>query len=132
MYTNDNELLDRRIIRYGGFGWLKAGRFALLFEHDEGEEEKFTVSGSSQISASYAELVYAFPFPGRRTSYLKFRYERLDPNRSLDNDGYSRLVPSYRFSPTDYVTIETFYRKNREEAEEKANDDLYVLTRVFF
>ena len=37
MYTNDNELLDRRILRYGGFGWLKAGPLALIFEHDEGE-----------------------------------------------------------------------------------------------
>jgi len=132
MYTNDNELLDRRVIRYNGFGWLAAGRFALLFEHDEGEDEKFSVSGSTQVSASYAEVVYAFPFPKRRTSYLKFRYERLDQNRSLSGDILQRFVPSYRFSPTDYVTIESFYRVNKEETSEKANDDVYIITRVFF
>lgn len=132
MYTNDNELLDRRILRYNTFGWVTGGRWALLFEHDEGTDEKFTVSGSTQISASYAEICYAFPFPGRRTSYLKFRYERLDPNRSLSGDGLQRFVPSYRFSPADYVTVETFYRKNKEEKDEKANDDVYIITRVSF
>lgn len=132
MYTNDNELLDRRILRYNAFGWLTAGRFAFLFEQDEGTDEKFSVSGSTQISASYAEICYAFPFPGRRTSYLKFRYERLDPNRSLSGDGLQRFVPSYRFSPTDYVEIETFYQMNKEQTNEKANDDAYVITRVFF
>ena len=132
MYTNDNELLDRRILRYGGFGWVKAGRVALLFEHDEGEEERFTVGGSTQMSASYAELVYAFPGPSRRTSYAKLRYERLDPNRSLSADALQRFVASYRFSPTDFVSIETFYRKNEEDPVDRSNDDVYVLTRVFF
>jgi hypothetical protein len=132
MYTNDNELLDRRIMRYGAFGWAKFGRFVLLAEHDEGEDERFTVGGSSQSYASYVEAVYAFPFPGRRTSYAKVRYERLDPNRSIDGDVLERFVPSYRFSPTDYLEIEAFYRFNKEQTHEKADDDAFILSRVYF
>jgi hypothetical protein len=132
MYTNDNEVLDRRILRYGGFGWARAGNFALLFEHDEGEEEQFNVSGSTQSSASYVELVYAFPFPQKSPSYAKVRYERLDQNRSIDGDLLQRWVYSYRFNPTEYMSLETFYRNNVEQSNSTNNDDIYVLSHFFF
>lgn len=132
MYTNDNELLDRRILRYGGFGWATAGPFALIFEHDEGEEERFNVSGSTQLSASYVELVYAFPFPGNSRSYAKVRYERLDQNRSVDGDLLQRWVYSYRFSPADYMSIETFYRNNLEQSNSTSNDDIFIISHFFF
>src|SRR5205823_5969428 len=97
-YTNDNENLDRRILRYGAFGWIRAGPVALLFEHDEGEDEQFTIAGATQSAASYAELVVGFPFPGQKwPSYAKLRYERLDPNRSVGRDVLQRVVLSYRF-----------------------------------
>jgi hypothetical protein len=132
LYTNDNEVLDRRILRYGGFGWFKAGPFALIFEHDEGEDERFNVSGSTQISASYLELVYAFPWTNRKPSYAKIRYERLDPNRSIDQDVYQRWVLSYRIPLQDYLTVEAFYRNNQEQPVSQKNDDVYILTHVFF
>jgi hypothetical protein len=132
-YTNDSEILDRRILRYGVFGWVRAGSAAILFEHDEGEDEQFEVAGSTQSSASYVEAVYGFPFPGRKwPSFAKVRYERLDPNRSIESDVLQRIVGSYRFQPLDYLNIETFYRKNLEEPSELNNDDIYVLTHVFF
>jgi hypothetical protein len=132
MYTNDNDLLDRRILRYGGFGWLHLGPVALLFEHDEGEEERFNVAGSTQLTASYVELVYAFPFPGKSPSYAKVRYERLDPNRSLTGDLYQRWVYSYRFSPTEYMSLEAFYRNNLEQTNSAANDDIFIISHFFF
>ena len=132
LYTNDNEVLDRRILRYGGFGWLRAGPLALLFEHDEGEDEKFTVAGSTQISASYVELVYAFPFIQRKPGYAKIRYERLDPNRSLGSDLLQRWILSYRFSPAENISVESFYRHNREEPRKLNNDDVYIITHLFF
>jgi len=133
VYNNDNEVADRRILRYGGFGWIKAGPFALLFEHDEGEDEKFTVSGSTQSRASYLELVWGFPFPVKKwTSYLKTRWEQLDPNRSLENDRLQRWVYSYRFNPMAYLSFEAFYRQNKEEPIEKNNDDILFLTHIFF
>lgn len=133
MYNNDNEVLDRRILRYGFFGWLRGGPVALLFEHDEGEDEPFTVSGSTQSSASYAEVVVAFPMPVQRwPSYAKVRYERLDPNRSLSSDVLQRWVASYRFAPATYLSIESFYRWNKEEPVEKNNDDFIIITHLFF
>lgn len=134
LYTNDNELLDRQIIRYGTFGWARAGKFALLFEHDEGEDQAFTSSISTQIAASYVELVYATPWLSKKggTSYAKIRYERLDPNRSLDRDVLQRGVLSFRFMPLDYMSLETFYRKNWEEPNEVANDDIYAMAHFFF
>ncbi len=134
MYNNDNELLDRRIMRYGVFGWARAGKFVLIAEHDEGEDEKYTVAGSTQINATYAELVYATPWLSKKgsTSYAKLRYERLDPNRSLDDDLLQRWILSYRLMPMDYMSIETFYRKNLEQPTEANNDDIYILTHLFF
>lgn len=134
MYNNDNELLDRRILRYGGFGWARIGKFALLFEHDEGEDEAYTVSGSTQTSATYLELVYSTPWLSKKggTSYAKVRYERLDPNRSLDDDIFQRWVFSYRFAPLDYMSIETYYRKNIEEPVDRTDDDIFVLTHLYF
>jgi hypothetical protein len=132
MYNNDNELLDRRILRYGAFGWVTAGRWALLFEHDQGDDQSFKVDVSTQSQATYAELVYSFPFPNNRTSYAKLRYERLDPNQSIGGDVLQRFVPSYRFSPTDYLEIETYYEFNKEQTHEVHNDDAFVITRVFF
>jgi hypothetical protein len=132
MYTNDNEVLDRRILRYGGFGWFHVGSFALLFEHDEGEEERFNVSGSTQLTASYVELVYAFPFPQKSPSYAKVRYERLDTNRSVDGDLLQRWVFSYRFNPTDYMSLETFYRNNLEQTNSTSNDDIFIISHFFF
>jgi hypothetical protein len=134
MYTNDNELLDRRILRYGVFGWASGGAFAVLFEHDEGEDEPFTVSGSTQIAASYVELVYKTPWLSKKgaLSYAKIRYERLDSNRSVGNDILQRWVASYRFTPLDYMSIESFYRKELEQPRELANDDIYVITHLYF
>lgn len=133
MYNNDNELLDRRILRYGGFGWATTGRWALLFEHDEGEDEPFTVAGSTQISASYLELVWATPFHNKKgPSYAKVRYERLDPNRSLDHDVLQRWILSYRFMPIEYMSVESFYRKNSEQPTERANDDIFCIVHLFF
>ncbi len=133
MYTNDNEVEDRRILRYGGFGWLRAGPFALLFEHDEGEDEQFTVTGSTQSSASYAELVYNFQTPVKKwRSYAKIRYERLDPNRSLSADLLERWVASLQVSPADHLNIEAFYRNNREQPTERSNDDVAIQTHFFF
>jgi hypothetical protein len=132
MYTNDNEVEDRRILRYGGFGWFSGGPFALIFEHDEGEDEQFTVSGSTQSSASYVELVYGFRTPVRKwQSYAKVRWERLDPNRSLSGDALQRWVGSVQTEPADYVVMEAFYRKNIEKPE-KNNDDIYLLTHLYF
>ena len=133
VYSNDNEVADRRILRYGGFGWLTAGPFALLFEHDEGDDEAFTVSGTTQSTASYVELVWGFPMPYKGwNSYLKARYERLDPNRNVDSDLYQRYVFSYRFHPLEYLSIETAYRIEDEEPISKDNNDLYILTHLFF
>jgi hypothetical protein len=133
MYTNDNEIEDRRILRYGAFGWLSGGPFALLFEHDEGEDEQFTVSGSTQISASYVELVYSFHTPVNKwRSYLKARYERLDPNRSLSSDVLERWVASFQTSPAEYVNIEAFYRFNHEQPVERSNDDVAIQTHFYF
>lgn len=132
-YTNDNENIDRRILRYGVFGWLRAGPIAFLFEHDEGEEEQFTVSGSTQMAASYAELVYAYRTAEKKWPvYVKLRYERLDQNRSLDDDTLQRVVGGFRFSPAPFVAIESLYRKNFEEPVEIDNDDMMVMTHVFF
>lgn len=133
MYTNDNDVVDRRILRYGAFGWAKAGKFVMLFEHDEGEEEQFKVSGSTQLSASYLELIYASKFPGQNwNSFTKLRYERLDPNRSVDGDLLQRWVFSYKFVPLEYISVETFYRLNKEQPKELNNDDIYVLTHLYF
>lgn len=132
MYTNDNEVEDRRILRYGTFGWLRAGPFALLFEHDEGEDEQFTVSGSTQSSASYAELVYSFRTPVKNwRSYAKVRYERLDPNRSLSADELQRWVASLQTTPMEHINIEAFYRHNMERPE-MSNDDVAVQAHFYF
>jgi hypothetical protein len=134
MYTNNNEVIDRRILRYGVFGWASAGDFAFLFEHDEGEDERFTVSGSTQIAASYLELTYRTPWLSKKGAmgYAMLRYERLDPNRSLAADVLQRWVLSYRFVPLDYMSIESFYRKNLEEPHELNDDDIYVITHLYF
>lgn len=134
MYTNNNDVIDRRILRYGVFGWATAGDFALLFEHDEGEDERFTVSGSTQISASYVELNYRTPFLSKKgaMSYAAIRWERLDPNRSLPSDVLQRWVFSYRFMPLDYLSLETFYRLNLEQPKELHNDDMYMIAHMFF
>ena len=133
VYSNDNEVLDRRILRYGGFGWARAGPFALLFEHDEGEDERFTVSGTTQSTATYIELFWGFPFPGKGwTSYAKVRYERLDPNRSIDNDLLERWVFGYRFTPLEYLSFETVFRMEEEEPVDRSNDDIYLITHLFF
>ncbi len=134
MYTNNNEVIDRRILRYGAFGWASAGDFAFLFEHDEGEDEQFTVSGSTQISASYVELVYRTPWLSKKgeLSYVTLRYERLDPNRSLSDNVLQRCILSYRFAPLDYMNIESFYQKNLEQPHELNNDDIYIIAHLFF
>src|SRR5262249_2402510 len=132
-YTNDSEILDRRILRYGAFGWFRMGPTALFFEHDEGEDEQFTVSGTTQSAADYVELVYGFPFPGQKwPSAAKLRYERMDPNRSIGGDVLQRWIVSYKFQPLDYLSIETFVEKNLEQPVEQHNDDIFVLTHVFF
>jgi hypothetical protein len=132
MYNNDNKREDVRLMRYGAFGWFRVCQLALIFEHDEGENERFTVSGSTQIAASYAELVWGFPFPGKQwPSYAKVRFERMDTNRSLDGDLYTRWVYSLRFSPLDYMSMETFYRKENEP-EHVSNDDIFIMSHFYF
>ncbi len=132
-YTNDNDVLDRRILRYGTFGWLRAGPLAFLFEHDEGEDEQFTIAGSTQSSASYAEIIYSFPIGEQKwPSYAKIRYERLDPNRSVGSDVRQKWVAGYRFHPKEYLSIESVYQRNLEDPRELKNDDIYVLTHVYF
>ncbi len=132
-YSNDNENVDRRILRYGAFGWVRMGPVALLFEHDEGEDEQFTVAGTTQSSASYAELIYSFPITEQKwPSYAKIRYERLDQNRSVGNDVLQKWIAGYRFHPQDYLSFETVYQRNLEQPQTLKNDDIYILTHIYF
>jgi len=132
-FTSNNKSLDEKIDRYGAFGWVSFGPFAVLFEHDLGKDEEFIVKGSTKVSASYVELVYAFKLFGLvMSSYAKVRYERLDPNRSLNNDELERWVYSYRFYPLPYLSIESFYRKNREKPIDLNNDEGFIITHFFF
>lgn len=132
-YTNDSQILDRRILRYGAFGWYRIDKWVLFAEHDEGEDSQYSVTGTTQSAADYVELVYSFPFPGKTwPSYAKLRYERMDPNRSLSNDVLQRWVASYKFQPMDNLAIESYIEKNLEQPKEIRNDDIFVIAHVFF
>ena len=114
---------EHKINMYGGFLGFGIGDFTFLSEYDIANdyESVGTSSSAMMLKASYRIIKGVEGI---------LRYDRFDPNTSMNNDAVSRLVVGAEFFPYSYVEVRPQYRFQFENPSVK--NDSFVLQFHFF
>jgi hypothetical protein len=97
---------------YGGYGSVHLWQLTGLFEYDLVKNDP---DGGKDFDEfiSFAEL----DFQAAAGTFLKVRYETLDPNRDIKDDEWSRTTAGIEFHPQPFTEIDLQYRYNDTPAE---------------
>jgi hypothetical protein len=99
---------------YGFFTGVGYNRFSLLAEMDFGENvlSKETKSNFAMAEAAYVILM-GFE--------AVVRYDRIDPNTSIDNDEIQHIIVGFEWFPYSFIEIRPQYRFIIEDPSQKNN-----------
>lgn len=99
---------EHKVNMYGGFLGFGVGQFTLIGEYDIAQDYILTGTNSS---AQMVEASYVL-FKGLEAV---LRYDRFDPNTSVNYDAVSRLVAGFSFYPFSFVELIPEYRFQFQE-----------------
>jgi len=108
----------RRTDFYGGFAGIGYDRFSILGEFDRANDLRAVNLKSNvyMLQASYVILLGLEAI---------IRYDRMDPDITLDQDEISHLIVGFEFIPYSFIEIRPQYRFIMES--QKVDNDAFVL-----
>jgi hypothetical protein len=114
---------EHKVNMYGGFAGFGIGNFTLIGEYDIAQDyiQSGTKSAAQMVEASYLLI---------KGLEAVIRYDRFDPNTSINNDDVSRLNVGFNFYPYSFIEIIPEYRFQFETPSVKK--DAFLLQFHFF
>lgn len=105
---------------YGGFAGFGYNRFSLLAEFDLGNN---VISSGTKSNFAMAEAAYVILMGLEAV----VRYDRLDPNTSIDNDELQRIIVGFEWFPYSFIEIRPQYRFILEDPSQENNSAVLQL-----
>lgn len=106
--------IPRAVDFYGGFIGFGLNRFSLLAEFDLGNN---VISSGTKSNFAMAEAAYVITLGLEAV----VRYDRLDPNTSIDNDELQRIIVGFEWFPYSFIEIRPQYRFILEDPSQENN-----------
>jgi hypothetical protein len=114
---------EHKVNMYGGFAGFGIGNFTLIGEYDIVQDY---IQTGTRSAAQMAEVSYVL----LKGLEAVIRYDRFDPNTSINNDDVSRLNVGFSIYPYSFVEIIPEYRFQFETPSVK--NDSFILQFHFF